>query len=278
MKKYIISTAIIIVLLIAAMILFLRQGDEKDNSVALETLQLIQIDSYIAISSNDITAYNRGIPFYLSVETKGKNNAEDVTDFFYETFDSVMLYSDAHGILFSTDSFIWAMAENTENQYNITLFIRPGLDEFIITEATKVDKIIFSANNEKMEYDLINCTVEAKETILEDKLYVASAVMLTDINEDLSAAISYGFFENTASVEGIELYYPAGFAKIEKHDFPEMTYRDDGVVYYQGYLHFLSKNEKVVFRPFIQVNYDGSSGWVVPAVPAYINYLNQNPD
>jgi len=272
-KLFIAFTITLVTVAIASTIIMKFRNDEKDDTFVLGELQLIQIDSYIALSSNDRSAYNRGLPFYFNVQTKGDSNTEKVEQALIETFSSVMIYSNSSGVLFETEVLIWGVGKQEPGLYNLTLFIIPDFHELIIDNKTKIDKIVFISNNEEIEHDLVNYIIETKETILEDVLYVASSTILTDINEDLYAVVCYGIFEKEAIVEGIELYYPVNFADISKHELID-EYKTEGDFEYLAYyfnIHFLSKNEKIVFRPFIQVKYDGKSGWVVPTVPAYIN-------
>jgi len=280
-KKHIIILSFLLLITIAVMSIAVVQFTEKTPELDFSKLELNQSDAYVSISSNDLTGYNRWLPFTFRLEQKGNTNNESIVALLNKNVKKATLYSETNENLFSTNELIWTALEMEDGSYNLALVIIPNLDELKLDKATNVRRITFDTiDGEKIEYTLPSYVVEARETIRENELYVATTTVEVGIQQDLSATVTYGFIGNIEMTD-FALDYPKNFANISKHEIYEpIISEDEGISEYQVALYFsepAEPNQKIVFRPFLQVYSENNSGWLIPPLPAYI-YCNQERD
>jgi len=237
-------------------------------------LILDQNDTFIALSNNDASGYNRWVPFYFFLQTDLDYNVEEVEAYLKENIAELTLYDEKNVAILTTNELIWSPYKLEENKYNLTLVIQADLNITTFNETTKLNKVVLDIKGEKVDYLLDNYLIEARETISEDSLYSSQSTIETSIlEEELSSSINYGIAgKEIESIRSLELHYPNGFANISSYAFETSEIDGTGNLVYHAKIYFSQPSNKVVFRPFIQVNYSNGDlgGWLIPALPAYI--------
>jgi hypothetical protein len=240
------------------------------SNMDLDSLRLDQGEAFIAISNNDMEGFNRWIPFFFSFQAKSDIETKYIEEFMYETINYATLYN-GKNIICTTDELVWSVGSSSDNSYTITLIVLPDLDELEIDGIVEIDTLSFSTNDKIVEYILPSYKIEARDTVPESDLYVSLSAIDAELEDDLIARIGYGIMQRNGKVENFELDYPANFANIEKYIITGIEEKEDGVVEYSVDLYFADLSTKVLYRPFIKVEYSGKTGWMIPTVPVYIS-------
>lgn len=270
--------SITILLLITLTILFGCSKSSVVNEIIpndekFVKLSLDQNETFIALSSNDASGYNRWVPFYFTLQTDIDYDAEEVEGYLKENITELTLYDDKDVAVLTTDELIWSPYKLEEFKYNLSLVIQAELDITIFNEITKINKVALDINGEKVDYVLENYLIEARETISEDSLYSSQSTFETSLSEEHYASINYGIRgKDIENIRSIELQYPNGFANISSYSFETSKIDENGSLVFRTKIYFSQPSTKVVYRPFIQVNYENgeTGGWLIPALPAYI--------
>jgi len=237
-------------------------------------LRLTQESTFIAFSENDVTGFNRWIPFYFELHMHYDYTASEIEDILENIANTLTLYSENRNALFSTNQLIWTAVRLSPAQYNITLVVIPDTDELMITSATSVERIVISTDKTYHEYLFSTFIIESRMTISGDIFYSSRVSIETRINaETLSINPNYGIASMAGyGINNFELIFPAGFANILEYEVIERQSMDDDVEMFATVIIFSSYEESIVFRPFIRIEYGYSNvGYIVPALPVFIN-------
>lgn len=237
------------------------------------TLELDQNEAFIAISKNDISAYNRAFPFYFYLETQiDYENQSDLSRWINQLFQKVSLISLDGSVFFTTSTMAWAPFKLEPNKFNLTLMVFPKDDNLSWTGVQRIERIVFWNGNDKWEVELPPYYVEERETIPETILMVTSSAMETSINDDLTAAVNWQISgsQKDILINEFKLDWPKVYSNLESYMLSDITDSNEGRTFW-GYVSFKEQDDKIVFRPFIEVNYLGENVLLIPTVPVYIN-------
>lgn len=242
----------------------------KPDISELTNLKLDQGNAYISISSNDVSGYNRWLPFYFQVEGNNNLSERDVEAALKEKISSISLFSIKDEELYETEKLIWSACKIDDNVYNLTLVLIPEIESIDIDGIVQISKIILiSKDNIKHEYILDCYLVEEKETIPEDEMYVSLSSIEATVQEDLTSQINYGIMQNKDRIMGFDIYYPKKFRDIVSYEIVQTDCVEENTVEYTVAVRLKEKDSKTVFRPFLKIKYDDKIGWMIPSVPAY---------
>ena len=249
-----------------------------------ESLRLNQGETFMALSRNNNEAYDRWVVFYFAFETRTFTDDDTVVEFFTHHINRADLFDDKGDNLLSTDHLIWSAGKHEENLFHLTLILVPDFDELLINKQVQVKKLALSIHGTNLEFFPSNYIIEEQDTLDISMFYTARTPIIIEFPTNLKTELSYGIAaEDHSLVQALDLIYPKGFANLEAHtyigafDEAETTYmkgddidRLENVLEYVFDLSFSAHNSKVIFRPFIEIRYNGGSGFIIPSVPVYI--------
>ena len=119
----------------------------KPDISELTNLKLDQGNAYISISSNDVSGYNRWLPFYFRVEGNDNLSEREVEEILKEKTSSISLFSMKNEKLYETEKMIWSACQIDDNVYNLTLVIIPEIGGIDIGESVQINKIVLTFYN-----------------------------------------------------------------------------------------------------------------------------------
>lgn len=266
-KKIYLVVIIFFVGILTGILVFTRLKPEISE---LTNLKLDQGNAYISISSNDVSGYNRWLPFYFRVEGNDNLSEREVEEILKEKTSSISLFSMKNEKLYETEKMIWSACQIDDNVYNLTLVIIPEIGGIDIGESVQINKIVLtSESNIDNEYILDCYLVEEKETIPEDEMYVSLSSIEATVQENLTSQINYGIMQNKNRTTGFDIYYPKDFKDIVSYEIVQTDCLEENIVEYTVAVRLKEKDSKTVFRPFLKIKYDDKIGWMIPSVPVY---------
>lgn len=265
-KRYLILIPAFFILVI---IIVISMNMKQVENFVFSKLKLDQGNAFISISKNNIDGYNRWIPFYFYLETDTDLEPEEAETLLNENIAQATLYSDKQNELFTTTQLIWSAYKLDAGSYNLTLVLIPELDQLDMEGVQQIDKIILRSDKSNCEYDLSNYLIEARDTIPEDQLYVSLSSMESQVQDDLTAQVDYGFKKNGNDVNALDLDFPSEFTDIVNYKVNNATSTEEDTIEYSVSVLLNSKDSKTVFRPFLKVEYNNTIGWLIPSVPVY---------
>jgi hypothetical protein len=138
----------------------------------------------------------------------------------------------------------------------------PKDDNLSWTGVQQIERIVFWNGNDKWEVELPPYYIEERETIPETILMVTSSAMESSINEDLRAAVNWQISgsQKDILINEFKLYWPNVYSNLENFLLTGIVDSDEGRTFL-GYVSFKEQDDKIVFRPFIEVNCLGEN-WI----------------
>ena len=243
---------------------------EKENIyLDFEHLTLDQEIAYISISKNDISGYNRWLPFYFTFSSEDDLTEKQVEKVLNDNIKKATLNTE-NGEVYSTQQLIWSAYKLENNQYNLTLVLIPELNTLVSDEPINIKYINLYDSKDSYTYSLASYLVESKETIAEDEMYVSLSSMESDILEDYSVNVNYGIIGNGNKVSDFSLEYSNDFTPVLSYVLANTNQTEDNETEYSVKIQLNGNYKKSVFRPFLKVTYnDGKSGYLIPSLPVY---------
>ena len=243
---------------------------EKENIyLDFEHLTLDQEIAYISISKNDISGYNRWLPFYFTFSSEDDLTEKQVEKVLNDNIKKATLNAE-NGEVYSTQQLIWSAYKLENNQYNLTLVLIPELNTLVSDEPINIKYINLYDSKDSYTYSLASYLVESKETIAEDEMYVSLSSMESDILEDYSVNVNYGIIGNGNKVSDFSLEYSNDFTPVLSYVLANTNQTEDNETEYSVKIQLNGNYKKSVFRPFLKVTYnDGKSGYLIPSLPVY---------
>ncbi len=243
---------------------------EKENIyLDFEHLTLDQEIAYISISKNDISGYNRWLPFYFTFSSEDDLTEKQVEKVLNDNIKKATLNTE-NGEVYSTQQLIWSAYKLENNQYNLTLVLIPELNTLVSDEPINIKYINLYDSKDSYTYSLASYLVESKETIAEDEMYVSLSSMESDILEDYSVNVNYGIIGNGNKVSDFSLEYSNDFTPVLSYVLANTNQTEDNETEYSVKIQLNGNYKKSVFRPFLKVTYnDGKSAYLIPSLPVY---------
>lgn len=271
-KKY--MYAIFFLLMIMAIVLCISRYSISRYSVKekvfdFTNLTLDQGNAYISISKNDMSGYNRWLPFYFKISCDAELTEAEVEEFLNENVLNASLYSGEDQRLYVTEQLVWSACKIDDRIFNLTLVLIPELNSFNINGVTQIDKIVLASEKSFCEYKLSSYLVEQRETISESEMYVSLSSITAKVPENLTTQINYGIMMKEYEISTFDIYFDKQFDDIASYQIMNAEVREDNSVYYSVAITLNKKNSRTVFRPFLKVSYSDHIGWMVPCVPVY---------
>lgn len=270
LKKISKKTVIAILCLLCVMVGIIVQkiGERYMEDINFLSLTLNQGNAYIAISQNDNSGYNRWIPFYFLYMTDEEKNEGEIEELLNKNISSIALQFSGENNEYITDDLMWSVCSINKNLYSITLVLVPKVEQWDNGEVI-VEKISLFSRNKGYEYALGNYKIEQKETLPESSLYVSLCSTETVTSENRIANIMYGIMSNNIEIEGFDIWFPKNFRDVMGYEVVSETYTEENGYEYYLDIELKNHNSKIVFRPFLKVEYEDGEGWLVPSVPVY---------
>lgn len=240
------------------------------SAFQFDALTLDQGNAFIAISQNDVSGYNRWIPFYFHLSVDRAMSTQDVENDLKKHIQTASLvFENAQGV-FQSDELIWSAAEAGEGEYNLTLVLIPEVGELPLEGVERIKTIRLSGEDGERSYDLANYAIEERLTVPESEMYVSLCGIVSFVEEDRTARINYGFQVNENQVCAFDIDYAPQFDDIVRYQIEE---EDAGSTYAVRVL-LREGASQTVFRPFLRVeDENGQSGWLIPSVPVYFEKM-----
>lgn len=274
MKKKILFVILLCTIAVMAYLFYnTDRSDIIDAKINLDfsNLNLDQKEAFISLSKNDISGYNRWVPFYFNLTTKEDLSEEKVEALLNEKILKASL-STNDGVFYQTDQLIFSVGKSDENFYHLTLVVIPEVGELSFDGGETITQIELSSSDNSYKYELPSYLIEERETLLEDELSVSISSMLSEIQENLSASIDYGIEKNGYEITNLNLDFPSDFSNIKDYQVVNSVQTEDGSVEYSIIAHLNDNSSGTIFRPFLHVEYgEGKSGWLIPSVPVLFN-------
>lgn len=275
------------ILILAAMIIILACISEEKNTtnrapicnkkaviVDIDSLNIDQELTYISLSKNDSSGYNRWLPFYFVVQGNENCTERELEEELSQRIKKINLLSENNKIIFSTSELIWSAYKLPGGVFNLSLVLIPKCGELGNIGLINVNSLELVINdNRTLLYSLEKYEIEERETLYDDHAYISVSTIDTSYTENLTALVDYGIYvENGMKIESVEIDYPMNFSDIEKYEILEVESAHEKEFILTVSYHFSSLNPRTMFRPFLRVVYEnGESGWLVPPLPVFIN-------
>ncbi len=240
-----------------------------ENDFDFTNLTLDQGNAYIAFSENDITGFNRWLPFYFKITTDKELTADSAEELLNNNINQAKLYLNTNLELYKTNQLIWSAYKVDDTTFNLTLVIIPEIDALNINGVTQIDRIVLSSESSYFEYDLGNYLIEQRETIPEDELWVSASPIEAIIEGDLTTDLYYSITQLKYNVDEFDIDFSEQYDEIKDYTVKDDIVIEDNIVEYTVEVSLKQQPNGTVFRPFIQVKYNNQIGYMIPVVPVY---------
>ena len=248
--------------------------NKEKSIIDLDSLTIDQDSTYISLSKNDVSGYNRWVPFYFVLQGNDSCSESAVEEELGEKIKSIILLSEDNKTIFSTSELIWSAFKLPGGTFNLSLVVVPECGNLGNAEIVTVNSLeLLVEGNKTISYSLNSYVIEERDTLSDDYSYISMSTMDTTYTEDLTALVDYGFYmTNGEKIASIQIDYPQNFSDIREYEILEIEKRSEKEHIFTIAYHFSNANPKTMFRPFIRVIYEnGQTGWRVPPLPAFIN-------
>lgn len=159
MKKRILALLVIALVLAAC-----TPGNGGAEVVRIETLAYDQELAYIALSKNDVSGYNRWIPFYFVVQVAEGCSVDEVEDALSRHVREIRLFAKGGELVFSTEELIWSAFQLPGGVSNLSLVVIPECGALKCDGTVTLERLALLIDEKTVEFPISDYIIEEKET------------------------------------------------------------------------------------------------------------------